>query len=92
MLDLSVSKKIKEIHLLLTYDRCKADCVAGSGHQGNVGENMATIQGHLSHRSPEGGAGLQVGNEERGLPVAPSGQPSALRPRTASHAYGEAAG
>lgn len=44
MLDLSVSKTIKEIHSLLTYDRCKADCFLGSVLGANCGSSKSLFK------------------------------------------------
>lgn len=59
-LDLSVSKKIKEIHLLLTYDRCKTDCFVGSGLQGKVGKTWPLFKATCPTPATEGGASLQI--------------------------------
>lgn len=89
MLELGVSRKTTEIHLLLTYDRCKTDRAAGSGLGG-----MATVQGYLPPPAPhpaqprrEGLAcRLETSHRETSIPVgAPvrTGLPLRLVPVTA---------
>lgn len=59
MLDLSVSKTIKEIHLLLTYDRCKTDCFLGSELGAKCGSSKSLFKASSFPRLP--GAGLAQG-------------------------------
>lgn len=59
MLDLSVSKMIKEIHLLLTYDRCKTDCFLGSVLGAKCGSSKSLFKASSLLRLP--GAGLAQG-------------------------------
>lgn len=50
MLDLSVSKTIKEIHLLLTYGRCKTDCFLGSALGAKCGSSKSLLKASSSPR------------------------------------------
>lgn len=96
MLDLSVSKKSEGIHLLLTYDGCKTDCVADSGLQGRVEKTRPLFKATCPPRHPatEGGAGSQAGQEELGtsFPMVSAAQPSTGRPTTPSPAYAKGTG
>lgn len=48
MLDLSVSKTIKETHLLLTCDKCKTDCFSGSALGAKCGSSKSLFKASSS--------------------------------------------
>lgn len=48
MLDLSVSKTIKETHLLLTCDKCKTDCFSGSALRAKCGSSKSLFKASSS--------------------------------------------
>lgn len=74
MLDLSVSKTIKEIHLLLTYDRCKTDCFLGSVLGANCGSSKSLFKASSFPQLLGAGVGTRLTWELASC--ASSGQPA----------------
>ena len=58
MLDLSISKTIKETHSLLTCDKCKTDCFLGSALGAECGSSTSLFK---ASSPPAAGQGLAEG-------------------------------